>query len=201
MITEPRRPFVFRAVCGRICALALVLMFAASLQTARAQEKTEKQLGESKPGEAVFEIPKGYMKAKFAELRGVLIIDPKKPGGMFVSYPDDNETIASLRQRIRTKVTGMFVHGDKNPELAWDARPLPSHKGDGDGKASLETATAGDMELQFVTYERTTGAPFLYGYFAMRHKSGKGDNGRFIDEQGKGVKAFDELWQSMPGSK
>jgi hypothetical protein len=182
-------------------ALALVFMFSASLQALKAQaDKTATKPEKSVEGAAVFKTPKGYMRAPLSGFRGVLLIDPKKPGGMFVSYPDDNETTSSLRERIRTKVTGMFVHGDKNSELAWVSKPLPPHKGD--GKASMETSTAGDMELQFVTYERTTGVrPFLYGYFAMRHKSGKGDNARFIDEQGKGVKAFDELWQSMPGSK
>jgi hypothetical protein len=31
----------------------------------------------------------------------------------------------------------------------------------------------------------------------MRHKPGKGDDGKFLDEQGQGVKAFDKLWKSF----
>ena len=202
MLIKPRMFFSLAAVCGKMCALAFALTLCASLQTSKAQDKTKEQAANSAEGAAIFKTPKGYMQAKFADFRGILIIDPKKPGGMFVSYPDDNETTESLRQRIRTRIIGMFVHGEPQPELTWDSKPLPPHKGDGEGKAWRQTSVAGDMELQFVTYERTTGVrPFVYGYFAMRHKSGKGDNARFIDEQGKGVKGFDELWQSMPGSK
>lgn len=203
MDAKPRRFFSLRAACTGICSLAFAFMLSAPLQTSKAQDKTLRQLGESAEGEAVFETPKGYMRIKFEGFKGVLIIDPKKPSGMFISYPDDNETTESLRQRIRTRVTGMFIHGDKTPEPAWSSKPLPSHKGDGEGKASLETAITGEREIQVATYERAVAGapPFVYGYFAMRNKSGKGGKVHFIDEQGKGAKAFDELWQSMPGSK
>ncbi|HEY0100302.1 MAG TPA: hypothetical protein VGB76_15235 [Pyrinomonadaceae bacterium] len=171
-------------------------------QTSSAQDKITTQLGDSAEGAAIFKTPKGYMQIKLEGFRGVLILDPKKPAGMFISYPDDKETTESLRRRVRTRVTEMFIHGDKTPELDWSAKPLPPHKGDGEGKASLETATSGETEIQLATYERTTGVrPFVYGYFAMRNKSGKGEKVHFIDEQGLGVKKFDELWQSMPGSK
>jgi hypothetical protein len=58
------------------------------------------------------------------------------------------------------------------------------------------------MEVQIATYERTENSNLLvYGYFAMRHKVGQADDGRFLDEQGKGVEDFDKLWKSFGGKK
>jgi hypothetical protein len=95
----------------------------------------------------------------------------------------------------------MFLHDekDKTPAvLTWNTTALPSHEDDGEGKALASVYSGVTQELQIAIYERTTGPrPFLYGYFAMRHKAHKGDDGKFLDEQGQGVKAFDKLWQSF----
>ena len=160
-----------------------------------AQDKKDK-------GAAVFKIPDGYMQVEMSKFRGVMMLDPKKAAGMFVTYPDDNETTEALRQRVLAFVAPMFIHDEKGKAataITWDTKPLPSHAGDGDAKASANVYSAVTSEMQVAIYERTGGPrPFLYGYFAMRHKSGKGDDGKFLDDQGQGVKAFDKLWQSFP---
>jgi hypothetical protein len=148
-----------------------------------------------------FKIPDGFMKAPVTNFRGVMLLDPKRPAGMFVIYPNDNETTDALRQRILGFVGLMFIHDEKlKPEtaIAWDTKTLPAHEGDGAGKAVANFYSKANEETQVAIYERSTGSqPVLYGYFAMRHKPGKGDDGKFLDEQGEGVKAFDKLWKSF----
>lgn len=172
-----------------------VLSLAAVPAMINAQDNKDK-------GAAVFKIPDGYMKVEMSKFRGVMMLDPKKAAGMFVTYPDDNETTEALRQRVLTFVASMFIHDDKGKAetpLTWDTKPLPAHAGDGEGKAAANVYSGATNELQVAIYERTGGPrPFLYGYFAMRHKSGKGDDGKFLDDLGQGVKAFDKLWQSFP---
>lgn len=153
-------------------------------------------------GAAIFKIPDGYMRAPMRDFRGMFLLDAKKPAGMFVTYPNDNETTAALRQRVLKTIAPMFIHDEKEKAetaIAWETKAIPSHSGDGDGKAEANLYSGAKQDLQVVIYERTTGPnPFIYGYFAMRHKSPKSDDGKFLDEKGQGVKAFEKLWQSFP---
>jgi hypothetical protein len=182
---------------SRLTVLALfgltVLSFVAMPTRVTAQDKN---VGLS------FKVPDGYMQAPLSNFRGMLMLDPKKPAGMFVIYPNDNETTDALRQRILAFVGPMFIHDEKGKTetaITWDTRTLPSHEGDGAGKAVANIYNAATAETQVAIYKRAYGGqPALYGYFAMRHKSGKGDDGKFLDEQGQGVKAFDKLWKSFP---
>lgn len=149
-----------------------------------------------------FKVPDGYMQVPISNFRGVMMLDPKKPAGLFVISPNDNETPEVLRERILAFVGPMFIHDEKlkaATTITWDSKTLPSHEGDGAGKAVANFYGTATEETQVAIYERATeGKPALYGYFAMRHKSGKGDDGKFLDEQGQGVKAFDKLWKSFP---
>jgi hypothetical protein len=150
---------------------------------------------------ASFKVPDGYMQVPMDEFRGVMMLAPKKAVGMFVTYPGDNETTAALRDRVLAFVAPMFIHEEEGkvaPPIRWETKPLASHPGDGDGKAVAHMYVGPAEEMQVAIFERTTGPrPLLYGYFAMLHKSGKGDDGKFLDEQGQGVKAFDKLWKSF----
>jgi hypothetical protein len=180
----------------------LVCFQAAQAQTPVARPATadEVQAGKTSQGGAVFKVPKGYMPAPFADFKGMLLLDPKKPAGMFVTYPNEGETTDSLRQRARAVIVKMFIHKGDVPQTAWQIKPLPLHAGD--SAAMLATHVGNEIEVQVATYERMEGTHLVvYGYFAGRNRSGKGDNGRFLDEQGKGVKDFDKLWQSFGGQK
>ena len=177
-----------------VTPLALALFLTAILcATAVAQEKTAPAVQQTSPsssaerkGDAVFKVPKGYMAMDKSEIGPMLMLNPKQ-----------GETTQALRLRLRDLAANMFFH-ENTAGINWDVKQLQSHPDDGDGKADISTARQGEMEVQVVTYERTTGVrPFVYGYFAMRHLSHKSDDARFIDESGGGVKEFDQLWQSL----
>ncbi|HEY0077062.1 MAG TPA: hypothetical protein VGB73_00340 [Pyrinomonadaceae bacterium] len=186
--------------------IALVFMFLCFARPVVAQEKSPPS---GKPAEsqgdpskaAVFKQPKNYMPAELPNFRGLFMLNSKKPAGIFVSYPNDGETTQALLQRIRAAVIPMFVHGELKREATWDFKPVPAHPGDGVESGTAATYTGETQEIQVVSYERVGGVrPFVYGYFAMRSK-GKNSGAKFLDAEGKGVKEFDELWQSFGGLK
>jgi hypothetical protein len=185
-----------RAIFTVLFISLIPIVWSTDALTVRAQDNKPTK------GAAIFKIPDGYMRAPMNDFRGMFVLDPKKPAGMFVTYPNDNETTAALRQRVLKTIGPMFIHegkGNNETTIAWDTTALPAHAEDGDGKAEANVYSGPTTEVQIVIYERTTGpVPFLYGYFAMRHKSPKGDDGKFLDPEGKGVKPFDKLWQSFP---
>jgi hypothetical protein len=151
-------------------------------------------------GGAVFKMPDGYMRAPLSNFKGLMTLDPKKAAGIFVTYPNDNETTEALSKRLLDFIGPMFIHdkGTPKPGITWSTSPLVSHPGDGAGKATVNIYTDPTQEVQVVIYERTTATtPLLYGYFAMRNKPGRKDDGKFLDDNGKGIKAFDKLWESI----
>lgn len=189
-----------------LVTLALLLLISLICRTIAAQEKTAPAAGQTPSrssddqtkGAAIFKVPKGYMATDKSEIGPMLMLNPKKPAALFVTYPKQGETMEALRLRLRALAANMFFHENASG-VNWDVKKIQPHPGDGNGTADIATAKQGDMEVQVVVYERTTGVrPFVYGYFAMRHTKSKGDDARFIDENGKGVKEFDELWKSFP---
>jgi len=148
-------------------------------------------------------LPAGYMPADFPEKRaGKLLIEAKRPDGMFIVYPKPEDGPEVLPTLLKSMVAGMFFHKDKS-QATWTATPLTAHPGIENETGTLYSASNQEMEIQLVSYTRTLGATtVVYGYFAMRHKSGKHkDDASFIDAYGKGVEAFDKFWQSIKESK
>lgn len=167
-------------------AIALVVMTFAAQTTAVPQTTTNK-----KP--VTFKTPSGYMAVDFPGHLGKLMLAPKQPGGMFVAYPNDGQDMASFMDEVKQMVVKMFIRDLKNPE--WASASLPSHKGF-DSEVGYLLATSDEkMEVQLVFYSRPEGV--AYGYFAMRHKKAQDDDAKFIDANGKGVKAFDELAKTI----
>jgi hypothetical protein len=78
----------------------------------------EAQADKTSKGGAVFKIPEGYSTLEFADFKGVLMIDPLKPAGMFVTYPKKDETTELLRQRLRAAFVKMFIRNKDVPETA-----------------------------------------------------------------------------------
>ena len=199
-------------LCGKVSGRAFIITvgllmccqvaLAQTSGTARPATADEVKAGKTSEGGAVFKPPKGYMPAPFADFKGLLMLDPKKPAGMFVTYPNEGETAEALRQRARAAIVKMFIHKADVPDTAWQLKAIPPHAGDTAAAVVAIYAGGEDKEVQVAAYERKEGSYLIvYGYFAARNKSGKGDNGRFLDEQGKGVKDFDKLWQSFGGRK
>jgi hypothetical protein len=141
----------------------------------------------------VFKSPSGYMPADFSGHVGKLFLDPARPAGMFVGYPKDGQDMNAFTEEVKGIVAGMFLHEVKNP--VWSSVPLPPHQGVDSETGHLITTGDDKMEVQVVFFSRPEG--FAYGYFGMRHKKAKGDDAKFVDANGMGVKAFDELVKSI----
>ena len=165
---------------------ALLLISVTTLPLGAAPQKSEQ-----KP--IVFKSPSGYMPLDFSGHTGKLFLDPQKPAGMFVGYPKDGQDMNSFVDEVKNMVVAMFLHDAKNP--VWGSAPLPPHKGIDSESGNLMTTSDDKMEVQLAFYSRPQG--MAYGYFGMRHKKAKGDDAKFLDSNGSGVKALDELAKSI----
>jgi hypothetical protein len=141
----------------------------------------------------VVKAPSGYMPADLSGHTGKMFLDPQRPAGMFVGYPKDGQDMAAFADEVKNTVAGMFLHDAKNP--TWMSASLPPHKGNESESGNLMTTSDDKMEVQLAFYARPEGV--AYGYFAMRHKKPKSDDAKFLDSNGAGVKAFDELVKSI----
>jgi hypothetical protein len=72
---------------------------------------------------AIFKTPKGYMPLDFPDLKGVMMITQKKPEGMYIVYPDKDQTVDDVWKKAQTTIKGMFVH-DEKVAVAWTSAPL-----------------------------------------------------------------------------
>ena len=168
---------------------------------ARAQEKAPKlgESGKKSSDGVIFKSPDGYMPLDYEKFKGVLMLDPKRPKGMFIAYPDGGQSTEDLSKLIHSSISRMFFH-DENLELKWTTSALPAHEGVTDESGTLSLAGDEKQEIQVAAYTRTLGgSQFMYGYFAMRSKTGKEkeSKGIFLDETGKGIKDFDKFWRSI----
>ena len=180
--------------------LAITLLLVVSLVTF-AQSSQSQSAHKAKP--VKFKIPDGYMPADFPEKRlGKLMLDPKRPDGMFVAYSKDDENPDALTPILQSMVTSMFFHETKSP-VEWTKSTLPAHEAIDNEPGTLYSASNGEMEIQLALYARVSGTTKLvYGYYGMRHKpETKKDDASFLDSSGKGVKDFDKFWQSIKNSK
>ena len=145
----------------------------------------------------VFKAPSGYMPAPLSGHTGKLFLDPQRPAGMFVGYPKDDQDMAAFVEEMKKTVVDMFLHDTKDP--VWTSVALPAHKHVDSESGSLMSTGTDKMEVQLAFYSRPEGV--AYGYFGMRHKKAKSDDAKFLDSDGAGVKAFDELAKSINKSK
>ena len=144
----------------------------------------------------VFKAPKGYMPGEFSKHTGRLFLDPNKPAGMFVGYPAEGQDMPGFMVEMQKMVAGMFLHEAK--DVVWNSATLPPHKGIESESGTLMTTSNPEMEVQLAFYVRADKG-VAYGYYAMRHKKPKGDDAKFLDASGGGVKALDELAKSISG--
>ncbi len=177
---------------GRIVAFSFVL--AAALMAVSGLVVTAQQTQPSAKQSIVFKSPKGYMPGEFSKHSGRLFLDPSKPAGMFVGYPAEGQDMAAFIGEMQKMVGGMFLHDSK--VLVWDSATLPPHKGVQTESGTLMTTSNQEMEVQLAFYVRADKG-VAYGYYAMRHKKAKGDDAKFLDPSGAGVKALDELAKSI----
>lgn len=175
----------------------LAAVFVAAAAHAADAQTTLEPSGKFRPVQV--RLPDGHMPAPFPEKRvGRLLLNEKRPAGMYVAYPDAGESVEEFNAVLKAIVAGMFIHDPKTP-VNWTQSPLPPHKGAENGTATLFVASDGKTEIQLAAYARTFGETVIaYGYYAMRHKAGAGQaDGFFLDGSGNGVKEFDKFAQSL----
>ncbi len=150
-----------------------------------------------------FKLPKGYMPASFPDKgKGQVLLAAKRPGGMYIVYPNADESPEALADALKTMVKGMFLNASKSP-VTWTEAPLPPHKGVENESGTLYSASDEKLEIQLAAYTRNVGGTKVaYGYYAMRHKgNAKKDDAVLLDSSGNGVKEFDDFCESIHESK
>lgn len=156
----------------------------------------------------VFKIPEGTFQIPGKDSgfdHGILMIRQKDPGGAFVEYPKEKETIEDLKKRLGAYIVPMFLHDTKPskdagtpPLLLPKITSVPSHKGDlGDsGEMYLYSTEKGEVQILF--YGRSASdKPYVYGYFAYHPLPAKGNPKEWADERGNGVKFLDQFWKTI----
>jgi hypothetical protein len=185
----------------RIILLPLLSLLASVVWASLAAAQSPQSPDDFKP--VTFKLPKGYMPGPFPEKRaGQVLLDAKRPAGMYILYPKADETPEALTDSLKAMVADMFLH-DSKTKLTWTEATLPSHKGVGNESGTLYSASDGEADIQLAAYTRTVGpTKVAYGYYAMRRKGGRGkSDGVLLDGAGAGVKAFDEFCESISESK
>ncbi len=179
----------------------LVALICLDSARARAQAPTgntvSQQSTSKKKKPVMFKAPGGYMPLDFPNHLGKVMLAQKLPAGMLIVYPNDGESVTDLTTEIKNFVAPMFTH-DQHAQLEWTTYALPAHSGVSDEGGALYSTSYQDMDVQLALYTRgREGGEIVYGYFAMRHKNGSGENGRFLDNTGQGVEDFDKFWKTI----
>jgi hypothetical protein len=151
----------------------------------------------------VFKIPNDVFPMDWNKsgFKGVLMLRKDKPSGIFVAYPNDNESMEALRERAAKFILPMFG-GDKaaTEKVTLQKSSIPVHKGDTENAGSYYLYSGDKTQIQILFYERVAnGKSFLYGYFANKNKESKDKDAikGWADEKGEGVKIFEEFWKTI----
>src|SRR5258708_5248900 len=130
-------------------SLTIQVLLAAVITTSLATGAETKAIGtvaQTPDKPIVFKAPNGYMPADLSKHTGKLLLDPKKPAGMFVGYPADGQDIAGFTDEMKNTVAGMFLHDSKG--LVWRSAALPPHKGFDSESGNLMMTSDDKMEVQ-----------------------------------------------------
>jgi hypothetical protein len=187
----------------RVLTVLIFVLFSAFYATAQtAPNQTSKNKNPKKSG-VVFKVPADVfpMDWKKSGFKGMLMLRKDSPSGIFICYPDDNESIEALRERAAGFIAPMFVRDEKEQkEITFQKSPIPNHKGDS-GDSALYYSHANEKSLiQILFYERAANnTKFIYGYFAMKNKDAKDKAIKDIwaDDKGSGVKIFEKFWKTL----
>ena len=191
----------------RIFTLAVMFCLVSCLTaTAQNQPKTFETREDAKKnsgGGITFKVPDKVMGMQWAGFKGLLMLYPNRPAGIFVSYPNNDESLEKLAVRAEKSLANMFIHDEKKSEnIVWQTKTIPAHQGDRGTTATMKTYDDETQTLQITLYEREwNNYKLIYGYFARKSKTSKDkeDSGDFLDEKGQGSKQFDEFWKTFPG--
>lgn len=161
-------------------------------------QKTEN--GNKKQG-VVFKIPDGVFPIdwKKSDFKGLLMLRQDSPSGLFVCYPNDNESIENLKGRVAKYVAPMFIHNEKEKEsVSFQIASIPNHKNDFGESAQYYSYANESSMIQILFYERIANeTKFTYGYFAMKDKDANTKKDWWADDKGQGVKIFENFWKTF----
>ena len=180
------------SLAGKVVMMAII---AALLAVSAAAKLTQSKDQTPARQPIIFKSPDGYMSADFPGHTGKLLLDPKNPAGMFVAYPKEGQEMSAFIEEVKKMVADMFLH-EPTKVVVWSEKPLPAHKGVVSESGKLLAAANDKMEVQLAVYVRSDKG-VAYGYFAKKNKKGGGENAKFLNDSGGGVKAFDKLANSI----
>jgi hypothetical protein len=189
----------FQRLINKILIVTAILFISSSLD---AQDKNSKQSQTSTKKTIIFETPGGFMPAELPpDKKGLMMLNPKKPAGIFVAYTPDHQKSEDFIE-LRKTLTGFFVE-DKNAKFEWKEIVLPAYDGVEKETGKLLTTIIKGNEVQVVVYTRTVseGQDVVYGYFAMKNPKGKKNSADFVDASGGGVKEFEAFWKTIAVEK
>lgn len=178
-------------------AILFCFIFAAtgvSQETYKTQKEAEKNAGQG----ITFKKPDKFMNAPLVGFKGMTMLNPNAPAAIFVTYPNEGESIADLSKRVVKAIPGLFF-GAKNKEFVWTTKSIEANQGDKAG--SINTAGDGKMFFQVALFEREwNGLTVVYGYYAMKNENAKKDDSDkyWLDENGKGVEPFEKFVKTFP---
>ena len=175
----------------------LLIVFYSSAPAQESNNNTSNKEG------VTFKVPDDVFAADFRKsgFNGILMLRKDAPSGLFVIYPNDNETIEHLRDRLATFAVPMFIQ-DKSEvgKLVPKITPIPVHPGDVDKSGSYYLYSTDKTQIQVLFYQHiANGRLFLYGYFANKNVDSKDDVAikGWADENGQGVKIFEKFWKTI----
>lgn len=179
------------------------MIIAASAASALAQSN-DKNGADDVNGGISFKVPENVfpMDWKKSEFKGILFLQKDGPSGMFISYPNDGETIDDLIKRAAKFIAPMISNfgKDTNSKAEFEVRTIPAHENDSVDSASYYAFKDSSVEVQILFYERTDrkDRKLIYGYFSRRDlKSEKSGDKTWADQNGNGVKSFDKFWKTI----
>ena len=150
----------------------------------------------------VFKQPSGFGQIPMNNFKGLLFLNPEKPVVIFVTYPNDGETLEDLKNRLKSFAFEMFAHKKADSlDFKWQSFSVPSHKGDLSENGTLNLNENEKNSIQISIYEREwNGLKYVYGFIAMKNKTANENEtkGIWANEKGDGIIGFEEFWTNLP---
>lgn len=136
------------------------------------------------------------------QFNGFLMLLQKDPAAIFVSYPNEDESIEDLKKRLLLTTHSMFFRAKKGPDGKeveaqpnWEIGEVKLNKGDAKGNYYLSKTE--DKWIQVMLYERTKeDTTVVYGYVSMRTAEGKKPK-TWAKPDGTGVKIFKKFRKTL----
>jgi hypothetical protein len=125
----------------------------------------------------VYKVPDGVLpmdwnKSKF---KGMLFLAKDSPSGIFIAFPNDEESLGELRERAAKFIAPMVVHDSKDLDpIPFETKAIASNKGDVSDRGRHYLFKGEKAMVQIFFFERATPASnVLYGYFAQKGNNEK----------------------------